>query len=78
VHSYTMSDDIAYIPVDWAQALFNREGLMEIHVVFGPGIASAPMAERVRALLIERTPGGLQPELAASHSRHPAGTRQRC
>ena len=47
-------DDIAYIPVDWAQALFNREGLMEIDVVFGPGTASAPMAERIRALLIER------------------------
>ena len=47
-------DDIAYIPVDWAQALFNREGLMEIDLVFGPGTASAPMAERIRALLIER------------------------
>lgn len=47
-------DDIAYIPVDWAQALFNREGLMEIDVVFGPGTASAPMAERIRTLLIER------------------------
>ena len=47
-------DDIAYIPVDWAQALFNREGLMEIDLVFGPGTASAPMAERIRALLVER------------------------
>lgn len=47
-------DDIAYIPVDWAQALFNREGLMEIDLVFGPGTASVPMAERIRALLIER------------------------
>nr|WP_256578256.1 ABC transporter permease [Pseudomonas sp. PIC25] len=47
-------DDIAYIPVDWAQSLFNREGLMEIDVVFNAGIGSAQMAERIRRLLIER------------------------
>jgi putative ABC transport system permease protein len=47
-------DDIAYIPVDWAQRLFNREGLMEIDVVFNAGISSAQLAGRVRRLLIER------------------------
>lgn len=47
-------DDIAYIPVDWAQSLFNREGLMEIDVVFNAGTGSAPLAERIRTLLVER------------------------
>nr|WP_251701986.1 ABC transporter permease [Pseudomonas boanensis] len=47
-------DDIAYIPVDWAQSLFNREGLMEIDVVFNAGIGSVQLAERIRAALIER------------------------
>ncbi len=47
-------DDIAYIPVDWAQSLFNREGLMEIDLVFNAGTSSAQLAERVRRLLLER------------------------
>ncbi|MEX6500754.1 ABC transporter permease [Pseudomonas zhanjiangensis] len=47
-------DDIAYIPVDWAQRLFNREGLMEVDVVFNAGIGSPALAERIRRLLIER------------------------
>ena len=47
-------DDIAYIPVDWAQRLFNREGLMEIDVVFNAGTSSAALSERIRRLLIER------------------------
>lgn len=47
-------DDIAYIPVDWAQTLFNREGLMEIDLVFNAGTTSARLVERVRSLLSER------------------------
>ncbi|MCY1287091.1 Macrolide export ATP-binding/permease protein MacB [compost metagenome] len=47
-------DDIAYIPVDWAQSMFNREGLMEIDVVFGAGSSSALIGERIRKALVER------------------------
>ena len=47
-------DDIAYIPVDWAQSLFNRDGLMEIDVIFNAGTSSAQLAERMRRLLLER------------------------
>lgn len=47
-------DDIAYIPVDWAQALFNREGLMEIDVIFNAGTQSGPLSERIRRVLSER------------------------
>lgn len=47
-------DDVAYIPVDWAETLFNREGLMEISVVYGPGTSAAQLAEGVRRVLVER------------------------
>lgn len=47
-------DDIVYIPADKAQTLFNREGLMEINVVYGPGITSTEMANNVRQRLIQR------------------------
>jgi len=47
-------DEVAYIPVDWAESLFNREGLMEIDVVFNAGTTSAAMARRIKALLHER------------------------
>jgi putative ABC transport system permease protein len=47
-------DDIAYIPVDWAQSLFNRDGLREINVMFTAGIGSQQLSERIRQLLIER------------------------
>ncbi|MFZ3155019.1 ABC transporter permease [Pseudomonas sp.] len=47
-------DDIAYIPVDWAQSLFNREGLMEINLLFTAGIGSQQLSQRIRQLLIER------------------------
>ncbi|RMH83093.1 ABC transporter permease [Pseudomonas sp. AOB-7] len=50
-------DDIVYIPVDWAQSLFNRDGLMEINLTFNAGIGSAQLAERIRTLLIERHGG---------------------
>ncbi|MEZ5508648.1 MAG: ABC transporter permease [Gammaproteobacteria bacterium] len=47
-------DDIVFIPVDKALTLFNREGLMEIDVVFAEGVESAVVSESVRKLLTER------------------------
>jgi putative ABC transport system permease protein len=47
-------DDIAYIPVDWAQSLFNREGLMEINLMFSAGTSSQALSARIRQSLIER------------------------
>lgn len=47
-------DDVAYIPVDWAEALFNREGLMEISVVYGVGTSAAHLADGIRRVLVER------------------------
>jgi putative ABC transport system permease protein len=47
-------DDIAYIPVDWTQSLFNREGLMEINVMFTAGTSSQQLSGRLRQALRER------------------------
>ena len=47
-------DEVAYIPVDWAESLFNREGLMEIDVVFNAGTTSSAMAQRIKRQLRER------------------------
>lgn len=47
-------DDAAYIPVGRALALFNREGLMEINLMFGAGQSGTQVAERVRTVLTER------------------------
>ncbi len=47
-------DEIAYIPVDLAQQLFNREGLMEVDLLFAAATDSQRYAERVRRALIER------------------------
>ncbi|WPC06461.1 ABC transporter permease [Pseudomonas benzenivorans] len=47
-------DDIAYIPVDWAQRLFNRDGLAKINLVFNGGTRAVTLGERVRRVLIER------------------------
>ncbi len=47
-------DDLVFIPVDMALALFNREGLMEIDVVYGESTTSQAMAESVRQRLSER------------------------
>jgi len=46
-------DEIAYIPVDWAQSLFNREGLMEINLMFNAGTGSKELSGRIRQSLIE-------------------------
>ncbi|MGQ7816555.1 ABC transporter permease [Metapseudomonas furukawaii] len=47
-------DDIAYIPVDRAEQLFNREGLVKVHVLFEAGVPAPAFAESVRRLLVER------------------------
>lgn len=47
-------DEVAYIPVDWAESLFNREGLMEIDIVFNAGTTSSAMSQRIKSLLRER------------------------
>ena len=47
-------DDMVYIPADRALNLFNREGLMEINVVFSPATTSAGIAEVIRSHLIQR------------------------
>src|SRR5690606_4673575 len=47
-------DDMVYIAADRALSLFNRDGLMEINVVFGPGTNATDMAQRIRTHLTER------------------------
>lgn len=47
-------DDIVYIPVDRAMSLFNREGLMEINLVFSHNTTSQAMEDAVRQELIHR------------------------
>lgn len=47
-------DDMAYIPADRALTLFNREGLMEVDVVFSEGTTSSQMLERIKAMMIKR------------------------
>lgn len=47
-------DDMVYIPADKALTLFNREGLMEIDLVFSAQTRSQAMADSMRALLINR------------------------
>ncbi len=47
-------DDTVYIPAAHAQALFDREGVMEIDILYRPSVTSAAMAEQVRGRLAER------------------------
>lgn len=47
-------DDMVYIPADRALTLFNREGLMEVDVVFSPATSSEQMSERIRKRITER------------------------
>lgn len=47
-------DDMAYIPTDRALTLFNREGLMEVDVVFSEGTTSSQMLERIKAVMMKR------------------------
>lgn len=44
-------DDTAFIPTARALELYNREGLMEIHVVYKEGVASASVADAVKSRL---------------------------
>jgi putative ABC transport system permease protein len=47
-------DDTAYIPAERALELYNRDGLMEIHVTYKEGVSSASVAAAVRDRLILR------------------------
>ena len=47
-------DDTVYIPAGRALELFNREGLMEINVVYAPGAATKPLVEDIHKTLFAR------------------------
>ncbi|TNF56504.1 MAG: ABC transporter permease [Gammaproteobacteria bacterium] len=47
-------DDTVYIPVARAMALFNRDSLFEIDLLYGPEASSVTMADRIRQALLER------------------------
>jgi putative ABC transport system permease protein len=47
-------DDAVYIPTARAMELFNRPGLMEIHLVYPENLSLAQVEEAVRTLLIAR------------------------
>jgi putative ABC transport system permease protein len=50
-------DDTVFIPVQRALAMFNREGLMEIDLLYDRAADSSAVAERVRQLLVRRHKG---------------------
>jgi putative ABC transport system permease protein len=50
-------DDAVYIPVMRAMALFNRQSLMEIDVLYTAGSSSAEVAARIKTLLMARHGG---------------------
>ena len=50
-------DDTVYIPVARAMAMFNRESLMEVDVLYAPGSDAAELADRIRDRLIARHGG---------------------
>ena len=47
-------DDAVYLPVARAMAMFNKESLMEIDLLYRAGMESEAVAERVRTLLVRR------------------------
>ncbi|NOS96268.1 MAG: FtsX-like permease family protein [Methylotenera sp.] len=47
-------DDTAFIPAQRALELYNREGLMEIHVMYAEGASSATVAKAVKSRLTLR------------------------
>jgi len=47
-------DDSVYIPVGRALAMFNRESLMEVDLLYQAGADAAEVAERVRTILRQR------------------------
>ncbi len=50
-------DDAVYLPIGKAMALFNREGLMEIDLLYAPGLSAARVAESARKMLAARHGG---------------------
>ena len=47
-------DDAVYIPASRALAMFNRESLMEIDVLFAAGSSADNISDRIKSLLISR------------------------
>ena len=47
-------DDTIYLPVDKTMQMFNREGVMEIDVLYEAGTSSARMEQNVKRMLIGR------------------------
>jgi putative ABC transport system permease protein len=47
-------DDCVYVPVASAMGLFNREGLMEIHVTYNPAVPVEGVTSSMRDLLLRR------------------------
>jgi len=47
-------DDTIYLPIDKTLATFNREGLMEIDVLYEAGASSARIEQNIRRLMIAR------------------------
>jgi putative ABC transport system permease protein len=47
-------DDTVYIPIGRAMAMFDREGLMEVDILYREDADAATLAEKVRARLIAR------------------------
>lgn len=47
-------DDIVYIPVSRALALFNREGLMEVHVVYDPSAPVDNVVAGIKRVMLAR------------------------
>ncbi|MCX8085670.1 MAG: ABC transporter permease [Rhodocyclaceae bacterium] len=47
-------DDTVYIPTAQALALYNREGLMRINLIYRPGLEAADVAAAVKSALIGR------------------------
>ncbi|MBU0500405.1 MAG: ABC transporter permease [Gammaproteobacteria bacterium] len=50
-------DDTVYIPISRAMAMFDRESLMEIDLLYSAGLSSGPVAERVKRHLKDRHGG---------------------
>ncbi len=50
-------DDTVYLPAARVLSMFNRDSLMEIDVLYHPGLSSEVMAERIRRFLIQRHGG---------------------
>ena len=47
-------DDTVFIPVSWAQSMFDREGLMAIDITYTPTANLEKLSGRVKSMLIQR------------------------